>query len=170
MSTTEKQYHEVILYEYFGEYLGMLHDHKWRPGFARSFLVIDFSHAQDVGLKVDTSELPQHVKDMRGGFIDGAEMDGGYLFLVSGKIEDHKSLFCEMVQELIEGPQGADDDTFDYWPGAMETLEMYAKELFELSNDYFYYEQLVEVATKNKDVMEWEESAERIVELYEVRT
>lgn len=155
---------DVHLFDYHAEYLGQLYDRGWRPGFARCFVILDLDLAEEAGIKVDLSELP-HVQEAANiyGF-------GGHVILVTGDLDAHKSLFCEMVQELIEGPQGADDDTFDYWPGAMETLEMYAKELFELSNDYFYYEQLVEVATKNKDVPEWDEESQRIIELYEVRT
>lgn len=167
----DETHHQIVLYEYFGEYLSMLHNPTWRPGYARSFVVLDFGQFEDLGIPVKIAEeiigyLPSHVQDMYEEFSDG-EMAGGYVFLVSGKIDDHRKLFLEMMKELYPGPQGGDDDTYDYWPGAMETFEIYALQLYELTKDLRYLQALADTAHLCRHVDEWgEDHAPRLKQLY----
>lgn len=162
MSTPK--YHDIVLFEYFGEYFSLLHNSEFRPGFARSFLLVDLEHCQEVGLTVQGIEkLPQGVCDLIDAYNQGAEILGGYLFFLSGAIDDHRRLFNEMFTELLPGPQGGDDDTFDYWPGAVETLFLYAKELYGLTGHSHYKVSMGRLAVRNRTVPEWEEVAEGLL-------
>jgi hypothetical protein len=152
-------YLDVTLYEYHGEYLSVLHNPTYRPGFARSFMAVDLSHASDIGLAVDTTDLPAHIREAISVYGNGnGEYLGGYIFLVSGEAAGHKALFTELWQEVMDGPQGGDDDVFDYWPGAVDCVFMYAKLLWDLLGDTYYKERMVELANAkgNDVVMEWD--------------
>lgn len=151
---TEPLYHEVVLYEYFGEYLAVLHDPKYRHGYARSYVVADLFHGTEAGIKYDISQLPGYITDHVNTFT--GDVDGGYIFTVHGELDDHKKLFDEMADELQEGPQGGDDDVYDYWPGAIDCLEDYARELYELSKDDHYKRRMLDINSRNLEVDEWE--------------
>lgn len=149
-------YFTIPLFEYHGEYLQTLHDPKRRPGYARSFVVLDLFHLNDLGISVNLENVPMDLEAQIDSYNQGAQQMGGYLFCVTGTEPEHRKLFDELIDELAPGPQGADDDVFDYWPSAMECLEMYARTMYSRTKVSHYKVMIGRIATLNKDVPEWD--------------
>jgi hypothetical protein len=66
-----------------------------------------------------------------------AEYNGHYdqsmnLWHVQGKPGELLAVFNDLAQALMGGPVGADDDTYDYWPGAFDMLITMAEDLITL--------------------------------------
>jgi hypothetical protein len=58
------------------------------------------------------------------------------LWQIRGSMTEIYTVFSDLAKQLMGGPQGADDDTFDYWPNAYEMLIVLAKDLIELGYHY----------------------------------
>lgn len=155
-------YKDVLLYSLHpGEgYDALFRDPKYRKGFARSFLTIDFYHMHQAGLEVN----PQW-NTLLGDQFSYLEYTDGCLYTVSGDMQAHAALFLEFFHDLVKGPQGGDDDTFDYWPGAVDMFIQYAADLTDLGNDSVLA-LCRELGRRNKDVMEFEDMADMLINLH----
>lgn len=157
-------YMDIVLYNYHGEYLSVLHNPAWVPERARAFIACNLNAMEDADLKLDLNTLPDVIRPLWDAFNTGAEIPGGYIITVHGTPKEHRVLFDLMLEDLMPGPQGADDDTFDYWPGAVETLELYAHQLWDITHDSHYKVAMGRLATQNSDVPEWDDSALALIE------
>lgn len=63
-----------------------------------------------------------------------------------GRLDD---IFHRYMNQVGDGPQGADDDTFDYWPGAIQLAHDIAKDLDA------YYGSTVRQERLAREVDEW---------------
>jgi len=68
--------------------------------------------------------------------------NGGYdhndaimLYRIKGSASEIDAVYQDLAQQLMGGPRGADDDTFDYWPNAFDMLYVMAQDLIKL-HDY----------------------------------
>ena len=154
-------YHGVLLYDLHSSYTEMFQDPTWRPGFARSFTVVDFWQVDETGGFV-TVKADKLIAEYNG-FID-PQLGFGSLYSVHGSIADHRKLFTEFATACNEGPIGGDDDTFDYWPSAMDMLEVYARDLAKLGWTSGVGD-LRGIAQSHMEVMEWEDEAARLMDL-----
>lgn len=67
--------------------------------------------------------------------------NGGYdhndsimLYRIKGNLNQIEEVFTDLAQQLMGGPRGADDDTFDYWPNAFDMLYVMAQDLIALTD------------------------------------
>jgi len=60
---------------------------------------------------------------------------GMSIWLIQGSLENLIAIFYDFARTLKEGPIGGDDDSYDYWPNAMEMLLTFAMDLEELTDD-----------------------------------
>lgn len=58
------------------------------------------------------------------------------LWLIQGSIENLARIWAAFHATLVEGPSGGDDDSFDYWPAAVDMLITFAHDLVELDPSY----------------------------------
>jgi len=151
---------DILLFDYFGEYYAdSLYSRRYEYGVARTLIVIDFDQAWEAKLEVDISELPGYIKDTIETY--KGETMGGTLFCVSGQEEiEFYRLFLQMVSTVENGPMGGDDDTFDYWPGAIETLSQFAEQLYAEFGERKYIKIVKDLAQRNEMVPEWEGTAQ----------
>lgn len=56
-----------------------------------------------------------------------------YIWQMYGKIDELNKHFKKFCKEVMQGPQGADDDTFDYWPSAFDVCWQIAQDLDKLT-------------------------------------
>jgi len=57
------------------------------------------------------------------------------IWLLQGSVEDLGTIYHHFALSLEQGPSGGDDDCYDYWPGAMDMLIAFAKDMKKLTDD-----------------------------------
>lgn len=136
-------------------YLSPLLDGAYKPDLPRRFVLLDLDQLEEMPfIRIEDEDVPSWM-----------DASFGTLVHISGTDAEMKNLFDLIADAVEDGPQGADDDTFDYWPSAVDAVEVFAKDMFSTTRDSHYMARLGMIAAKNKEVMEFEDNAERIIKL-----
>ena len=90
-------------------------------------------------LNVSDAPVHQFADQVLKGHVEGFD-NWASIWQIRGNLDQIQAVFLQLAQDLMGGPRGADDDTYDYWPNAFEMLVSIAKDLINLSdkvsNDY----------------------------------
>lgn len=137
-------------------YLNRLLTGTYEQGFPRRSVAIDFDvlDSDIPWITITDEDVPSWV-----------DRTFGTLVHISGTDAEHRHLWDTLADGIEDGPQGADDDTFDYWPAAVDALEVYAKDMYSVTKDPHYMARLGLIAAKNADLQEFEDNAQRIITL-----
>jgi hypothetical protein len=111
--------------------------HKEYPLAAPATVLWDPNELNGLCEAFNVSDKPVHdfadtvLKPHVEGFDDWASV-----WRIRGDLNTIRSVFDQLAQDLMGGPRGADDDTFDYWPNAFDMLISMAKDLITLYREY----------------------------------
>lgn len=124
-------YHTLIVADYHMEYpLQGVARIMWDPDAIEE--VMTALNVTDVNLNMTCSmlfgDLPRRYN---GGYPTN---DGATLYRIHGTYAELNRVYDDLAQQLMGGPRGADDDTFDYWPNAFDMLFVLAQDLIKLSS------------------------------------
>jgi len=132
---TEYGYASLLVCDYHGEYP--------LQGVARCIYdpyevdqVMQALNVTDVNLTMTTSMVFKDLSSRYNGYYD----DHARLMLVRGNPQQINQVYEDLASQLMGGPRGADDDTFDYWPGAFDMLYVMAQDLIAIGHhpDYTF--------------------------------
>jgi len=108
-------------------------------------IVWDPHHVGDVMRALDIKDIDMNLTErmlFRGldKRYNGYYQDSMYLWRIQGGPTELAFVYHDLAQQLMGGPRGADDDTFDYWPNAFDMLYVLAQDLIALDHhpDYIF--------------------------------
>jgi hypothetical protein len=127
-------YHVLLVADYHQEYaLAAPAEVLWDPNLIEG--VMTALNVTDIDLNMTSSmlfgDLPRRYN---GGYPTN---DSATIIRIQGDFATLNRVYEDLAQQLMGGPRGADDDTFDYWPNAFDILYVLAQDLINLSTDRY---------------------------------
>lgn len=109
--------------------------HKEYPLTAPAIVVWDPNELSALCEALNVSDYPVHqfADHVLKGHVEGFD-DWASVWMIRGSLDKIHAVFDHLAQDLMGGPRGADDDTYDYWPNAFEMLVSIAKDLIKLGD------------------------------------
>jgi hypothetical protein len=127
----EFNYASILVADYHQEYpLGGIAQVIWDPNAIEE--VMRALRVTDVDLTMTCAMLFRDLPSRYNGGYD--HNDTMLLYRIKGSPDKIEEVFQDLAQQLMGGPRGADDDTFDYWPNAFDMLYVMAQDLIALTD------------------------------------
>jgi hypothetical protein len=127
-------YHVLLVVDYHREYplvepAEILWDHDHLEDAMRAFNVTD------VDLNMVRAMIFKDLPRRYNGAYDTGDIVT--MYRIQGDVATIQRVYEDLAQQLMGGPRGADDDTFDYWPNAFDMLYVLAQDLINLDIQKF---------------------------------
>jgi hypothetical protein len=127
----EYNYATILVADYHQEYpLGGIAQVIWDPNAIEE--VMRLLNVTDIDLTMTCAMLFRDLPARYNGGYD--HNDSILLYRIKGTVAKIEEVFQDLALQLMGGPRGADDDTYDYWPNAFDMLYVMAQDLIALSD------------------------------------
>lgn len=141
-------YHVLLVVDYHREYTliepaEVIWDHHLIEETMRAFDVTD------VDLNMTRAMLFRDLPRRYNGAYDTGDVVT--LIRIQGDVNALARVYEDLAQQLMGGPRGADDDTFDYWPNAFDMLYVLAQDLVSLDIEKYRRQYLFQTFTRVVD-------------------
>lgn len=135
----EFNYAVLLVADYHAEYpLSGKAQVIWDPNAIEA--VMGLLNVTDVDLTMTCAMIFKDLPSRYNGGYD--HNDTMMLYRIQGNMSELTLVYQDLAQQLMGGPRGADDDTFDYWPNAFDMLYVLAQDLITLGKgsyrDYIF--------------------------------